>query len=334
MKHTITHTILFYCCLFASTAYSESEESREYGRFPTETCRLSDMKKRAEELRANSGKKAERVSKKIKTAFECFLKQKELSGNKHNFNANLSVFRLNNRTVDDPIINASDVCMKDGRNYLLFGCPKDARGMSILFDCALQQGITLFVSLLESSDASDKFNNYWEQENLQKIPIRDGWKFRRICSRVLAKSDQEPKGTKIPKLIETTIIAERPNETRKLIHLHYEGWRDQKAMPCELLFQTLLSHIERLQKGKNTPFAVNCHGGVGRTGTTVISNFLRQEVEAKLSQGIPLDEITLNIPETIFAFRKQRAWFLEQSSQLINVYSIMGDYYEMKKAPL
>jgi protein tyrosine phosphatase len=308
----------------------EAPEEVVYGRFPKETLKLSDLKRRSEELKANNWKEAERLMRQIRKQFERHLEQQDRKGARHNFDANLSCIQMQNRHETDPIINASDVQM-GGCNYLLFGCPWRASHATVLFDVALQQGVTLFVSTLESTDAQDKFNNFWKNDKLALLRSRDGWTITNIGYRVLAVGEMEPEGNKEPQIIESTLLATRAGETRTLTHLHYEGWRDRQAMPSEALFHIFQDRIAELQKGKTTPFAINCHGGVGRTGTTALSHYFRQEVDAQLAAGKKLDDIEVNIPEVLFKFRLQRKWFLGESGQLANAYSVLGDYYEKLK---
>ena len=301
-----------------------------YGRFPKETLKLSELKRRSDELKANNWKDGERLIKQIKKQFERYLAQLAIKGAGHNFDTNLSCIQMQNRHETDPVINASDVQM-GGCNYLLFGCPWRANHATVLFDVALQQGVALFVSTLESTDAQDKFNNYWKNDKLAQLRSRDGWTITNVGYRVLAIGEMELEGTKEPQIIESTLLATRAGETRTLTHLHYEGWRDRKAMPSEELFHVLQERIAELQKGKTTPFAINCHGGVGRTGTTALSHYFRKEVDAQLLAGKKLDDIEVNIPEVLFQFRLQRKWFLGESGQLANAYSVLSDYYEQLK---
>lgn len=301
-----------------------------YGRFPKETLKLSELKQRSEELKANNWKESERLMKQIRKQFQRHLDHLENKGRAHNFDMNLSCLQIPNRLAEDPIINASDVTL-NGRNYLLFGCPWRADHATVLFDVALKQGVSLFVSTLESTDAQDKFNNYWLNDKLIHLRSRDGWTITNIGQRVLAKAEMEPQGTNEPQIIESTLLATRAGESRTLIHLHYEGWRDRQAMPSEALFNVFQDRIAELQKGKTVPFAINCHGGVGRTGTTALSHYFRHYVDAELAAGKNLDDIEVNIPEVLFQFRLQRKWFLGESGQLANAYSVLGDYYEQLK---
>lgn len=298
----------------------------EYSLFP-ETRALSEIKEYAVKLKENNYAKAQELSKKIEKAFK-----KYVEDTNHNFKATLTVNRIKSRPGIEQL-NANDVVMENGNKYLLFACPKDVKEAQVLLEAALQQNISLFVSLLESTDAKHKFNNYWKEENISQIKTDDGWSFHVKETKVIDQSTEEDHGTKNPQLIETTIEAKNSSgETRLLTHLHYDGWRDQTPIPSERVFQSLLDRIEELQRGKSTPFAINCHGGKNRTGTCAVSHYLRSEVDNLLRmRGSTFDKTRINIPLIIINFKKQRYGFLKQASQLANVYSILGDYIEKKR---
>lgn len=326
MKMIQYFTTFVVCLLFSSLTALESTIA--YERFPTESRKLSEIKQRAAELKLNNCEEGERLSKTITKQFLSYLKQAEKEGKAHDFSANLAYFSMQNKKPEDPIINASAVKMGEDRNYILFSCPDNAIGAGILFDIALEKGISLFVTTLESTDASNKFNHFWKNEKLARIKSRNGWKIINIHQHILATAEKEPEGTNTPQIIESTLLAIRLGETRILTHLHYDGWRDRQAMPSETLFYSLQNRIMEHQKEQNAPFAINCYGGVGRTGTTALSHYLRKEVDTQLALGKKLDEIEVNIPELLFQFRLQRNYFLQESGQLANVYSVLGDYYE------
>jgi len=295
--------------------------------FQNDACPVLALEQRAKVLRATFHAGAEALSKKIHSEFERFLDSCKAAGKPHNFTANLSSLRMKNRNEQEPILNASDVEL-EGHKYLLFGCPENAATAGQLFDAALERNVTLFVSLLQSTEAKDKFNNYWTEEQCRRIVSRQGWSFTHDSRKVLAAAELRAATPNRPELVETLIVATKGDDVRVLTHLHYQGWIDRDVMPHEGLFHILLNRIEELQEGTQAPFAINCHGGVGRTGTTAISHYFRKKIAAELGRGTPLGKIEVNIPEMVFTFRKQRRYFLQESGQLANVYSILGKHAE------
>jgi protein tyrosine phosphatase len=303
---------------------SNNVSSMQYNLFPEENCTLSQLTDRAAQLRENNFTEALELQARIKRQMKRFTEQTQ-----HDYNVNLAENRMPYKP--EPSLNANDVTLGKGRNYLLFALPRDATDAAHLFDAALQKNVTLFVSLLESTEARSKFNNYWLQNKLSQVTTKGGWKFAKKSSKILATAPKEPEGTKIPKLIETTIAARhKDGENRVLTHLHYEGWRDREAMPSETLFHALQDRIAQIHRGRDEPFAVNCLGGVGRTGTTVLTNCFRKDIDDQFAQGKDPAKVKINVIEKLFAFKLQRNWFIEQATQLANVYSVLGDYVKMK----
>lgn len=322
----------FYFVIFTILIFNSSKVSAEtneilpfqYALFPEESCTLLQLKTKANELRENNFTKSMELQAKIKRQFKRYIK---LTG--HDFSFNLAEKRLS--YLPNLSFYASDVSFGRGRNYLLFALPRSSDEASVLFDLALQKRVTLFVSLLESQEAKSKFNTYWTQERLCQLTTKNGWRFAKKSSKILGHAPIEPKGKKIPKLIETKFIARHASgEKRELTHLHLEGWRDREETPNETLFHLLQDRIQEIHQGRDEPIAINCLGGVGRTGTTSLVNCLRKDIDDYFAQGLDPAVVKINVVEKLFQFRLQRNWFLEQAGQLANVFSVLGDYVKMK----
>src|SRR5258708_8719676 len=116
--------------------------------FPEEIGTFSQIQEQAKRVKENNCAKAKGLSHKIYWKFEKLEKETH-----HDFDKNLSQKRLISiPSKSAPSLNASDVQMS-GRNYLLFACPANVTIAALLFDAALQQEVSLFVSLLESSES-------------------------------------------------------------------------------------------------------------------------------------------------------------------------------------
>jgi protein tyrosine phosphatase len=313
--------IILSCLLALSQTLGAVTIGNEPSRFPEETIAISELKARSEYMKACYHEKAWELAFKINRQFK-----KHIKKTNHDFSKNASKHRL--LYVPREELNASDVYVSNFGKYVLFGCPRSATEAGFLFDACMQYDVTLFVSLLESHEAKEKYNNYWQEHKLSQIQTPGGWTFSKIKSKVLYEAELEADGLHKPQLIKTTIIASNHQGLRrKLTHLHYEGWRDKEAMSSEQLFLSLIKYMGNRQKNKkDKPIAINCHGGVGRTGTLALSYYLKNEIDAYLDQGISPDEIFVNVPDLLFAFRLQRNYFLQQATQLSNLYSVLGDY--------
>lgn len=280
---------------------------------------LSQFTKKAAELRANDFKAA----KAIQESSRDYIKNTLRLEKGKSFESTRA-----GRDIKDILIKANDVHLGEKRKYLLASCPKSHEQAGSLFDVGLKQKVSLFVSTLESKEVKSGCNNFWQNRNLSAMTLRDGWKIQNIKSALIAKTIED--GKRAPKLFESTLEATNGKETRTLTHLHYDGWVDH-TVPNEQMLQHLLDRMDALQAGKETPIEINCKGGVGRTGTTVLSYDLRQQIRAQLAAGKTLDEVELDPIATLQAIRTQRHGVLGRPAQLACVYAVTGAFYERLK---
>lgn len=279
---------------------------------------ISEMSRKLEE---NGLSLAEALAGEVTNIYSRFIESEQ-----YRERTNLSLFRMQPRLTE--YLDAQDVVMGEGRNYLLFSCPLNVHKAGLLFDAALQAGVSLFVSLLESCEATDMFNNYWQPDQLAQIVTPGGWQFMQYGSQAVATGNEIIQGMEPPQIIETVILAKNVNgEERVLRHLHYEHWVDQTRVPNMPLFQLFLDCIDHLQSQTTAPFAINCYGGVGRTGVTALSHYLRREVDSLLERGCDPYNTQINIPRLVFEFKKQRSvHFLNYPGQIADVYCILEQY--------
>ncbi len=325
---------------------SGAQIPKVFDRFPLEDVTLCKMRARQGELFADNYKKAKAILRELKKrkALDPELQEskdqdeglvtKQLKKRPpFELNASARIFEAYDK------LNANDVRMGNNRSYLLSQCPKSAVSAGLLYDVALQQNVSVFISSLEASEAKGRCNNFWTHEKLTKIPLQNGWKIEHHVSSIIAKGAKEQDGIRDPQLIETKLVATRKTaageeEARVLTHIHYDGWRDRTAAPDEKLLQKLVDRIEELQKEgvKDAPFEVNCKGGIGRTGTIVAIHWIRQKIYEELEKNVGLDVITINIPELIYAMRKQRKSLVSEKEQLVQIYQATASFYERLKA--
>lgn len=302
--------------------------------FPKETCKLHDLKKKAKKLSANSYDQAEELYNEIRyrveydksilaLTYKTAEKFKDIASKYH---APFDVNRTG-RQFKGLYVNASDVQM-DGQYFIIACCPKNSKELRDYFDAALADNVVVFVSALQSREVKSRKNNFWTRKVLKNVVLRDDVTISHLYSQVLQVKEKSHRNT-IPQIIETTLAT---SDGREFTHLHYEGWRDKSGMPCEDLLNTLLDRIYELSPDPQVPVAINCKGGAGRSGTIAVSLYLRRYVDAQLAQGVALDDIEVNIPEVIYSFRKQRRGIIGAQEQLVQLYSVLSDYYDKIKA--
>ena len=158
--------------------------------------------------------------------------------------------------------------------------------------------------------------------------LNGGWKIKKISQRQIAKGHPSKNYSGVPKIIESTLIATNGSKKRTIKHLHYTGWKDKRAAPSVWLMDRLQNRMKVLSPNPETPIAINCRGGIGRTGTLATSYVLRKKINEKILKGKPLKKIRVNIPDTIYSFRKQRNGLVGNEIHLSQIYSITHAYYE------
>lgn len=292
-----------------------------YGRFPEEECLLSNLKARATVLRANNFKEAEALSDKGHALVKKNPGRALLEANKERNKAALAIAGADFSGTNTVL---------GGQQFILASCPRSASQAASLVDAVLKRNGSLLVSTLESTDAGNKFNNFWREDRVPQLILRDGWTLQYVSKTVLATGPnaQVERPRNQPQIVETTLLATKGDTTRVVTHLHYEGWIDRTAAPNEELMMKLLQRMQELSPNKHAPIAINCHGGVGRTGGTCVEYGIFRHIDAELLEGRKLSEISLNIPETLFKTRMQGRDILHQESLLAQVYAVTGAYYE------
>jgi hypothetical protein len=145
-------------------------------------------------------------------------------------------------------------------------------------------------------------------------------------------------------------------------HLHVTGWPDTKLHPDPKAVDFCLDRIDELggvpppnpptadcksTSSADTPsadskvvassrgfprFMLGCRNSRGRSGTILICHQLRCQIREQLAAGMPLDSISINIPNTVYKLRLQREDFLHHSHQFISIYEITDRFYQKLKA--
>ena len=301
-----------------------------YDEFPEEWCSFESLREKSNQLKADlsRGQRViDEINRRVKEDPQIALltthvaKAHPLAG-KHYLP--YDQYRAG-REIPGAYVNGSDV-RTSFQHFLLMGCPKEVCDASAMFDTVIRQRTRLMVSLNESGEAGGRINTFWKNESLKTFCLRDGWRIENIGERLLDQRASLPEGTRIPRLVESTLVARKGDTAVEIRHLHYDGWRDRQAMPSEELLYGLYTRIEELATGPQPPIAINCKGGVGRTGTVAVGLYIRRYIDTCLAEG---REPRINIPEIIYReFRKQRAGIVGRPAQFAQIYSLAATYYE------
>ncbi|PIC37606.1 hypothetical protein B9Z55_016176 [Caenorhabditis nigoni] len=110
-------------------------------------------------------------------------------------------------------------------------------------------------------------------------------------------------------------------ETRTVRQLHYREWPDHGCPSGEKQLLKMIDHMEELhdQYSPESPILVHCSAGVGRTGTIIAINYIREQMKAQ-----SLTEI--DIFGLVIALRRQRASMVQTQDQYQFVHRCIASY--------
>ncbi|KAJ1361719.1 hypothetical protein KIN20_021044 [Parelaphostrongylus tenuis] len=106
----------------------------------------------------------------------------------------------------------------------------------------------------------------------------------------------------------------------KIVHqLHYMEWPDHGCPSGERQLINMIEKMAELQGQSDTPVLVHCSAGVGRTGTIISVNYIRELIGSK-----ELD--SLDIFDLVMRLRKQRGSMVQTQDQYQFVHKCVAYY--------
>lgn len=302
-----------------------------YDQFPEMRCALTDLETTAKWLSEKDLHEAKKLSKELDRRVDEDPEFKKLSCSdadkygereKHGHKP----YNHNRLGRDNPLIylGASEVHTEQ-QDFILASCPKTPEEFVGVLSCFLEKVTShgVWVSLLSSHEAQKYCNNFWKEKFLKQLTLPQGWFIRKVSSSIIGGS-RDKSG---PSLTKTTIKIWCGSTSKTIIHYHYDKWLDRTVLPNEELFLLLLDEMEAHTE-KKAPIVINCIGGVGRTGMTTVAYILRKEIRGSLSRGVLPNKCFVNIPEMVYALRKQRAHLMDNPEHLYKIHSVLAKYYK------
>ncbi|CAL2042181.1 hypothetical protein CAEBREN_23563 [Caenorhabditis brenneri] len=107
----------------------------------------------------------------------------------------------------------------------------------------------------------------------------------------------------------------RTGETRRLYQLHYQEWPDHGCPTGVKQLLNMMDVMDKLkeQYSKDKPILVHCSAGVGRTGTIIALNHIREQMRAGTLENIDIFELVKEL-------RRQRMCMVQTQDQYIYVH--------------
>lgn len=110
-------------------------------------------------------------------------------------------------------------------------------------------------------------------------------------------------------------------ETRKVHQLHYKEWPDHGCPSGEKQLLSMIDLMEELhnEHSPDSPILVHCSAGVGRTGTIIAINYIREQMNARTLTEIDLFGLVTYL-------RKQRPSMVQTGDQFQFVHRCIASY--------
>ena len=211
-----------------------------------------------------------------------------------------------------------------GFEFAFSSLPKSPEKAKKYMESVLEKGGTLFVSCHESTEAATKCRDFWKNELVLKSGL-NGASVVKITEEILQTSLVKNSAQKTPQLIESTLELD---DGRKISHIHFDGWIDRSGCPDDVLLNVLLKRMDELSPDPRWPKAINCHGGVGRTGEVAYNYLIRKHIEDQIQHSQKeIGDIEVNVPKLISDLRQYRE-LSTSGYHITQVYSSTDAYFQ------
>ncbi|CAB3409402.1 unnamed protein product [Caenorhabditis bovis] len=113
--------------------------------------------------------------------------------------------------------------------------------------------------------------------------------------------------------------------TRIVYQLHYKEWPDHGCPSGEKQLLNMIDEMAKLHENyePTTPILVHCSAGVGRTGTIIAVNHIREQINAGTCT-------TINVFDLVLSLRRQRASMVQTQDQYQFVHRCIAEYCRQK----
>lgn len=212
----------------------------------------------------------------------------------------------------DGYINASHIQLEGGQTKFIAAQAPLPSTVDEWWQMIEEKNITLIVMLCKLVEMSKvKCERYWP-DSLNKKEMYGDFEIT-VTNEEKFEGDDE--------YILRTFLVENPETgTSKTIYqLHYREWPDHGCPTGEHQLLRMVEKMNDLHKDKTAPVLVHCSAGVGRTGTIIAVNYIRECMETKSLTGLDLFELVLTL-------RRQRSSMVQTQDQFQFVHKCVAHY--------
>lgn len=218
----------------------------------------------------------------------------------------------------DQYINASCLIYRENQHIAAQGPFEDINENFLRMIFA--SGANTIITLTEAVEGGDeKCFPYWEMPEKEVGNIR---------LKLLEKGDE------VVDSIDNQTISVRKfelyqgEEKRTITQFHYRNWPDQDAPITAIIEKFMELTLNHKVEG---PLISHCSKGLGRTGTFIALYVLLQEIMEQVNRGIDVDDIEINLYETLFKLRLQRLGLVQTPEQVQAIIDVIGCFYNKLK---
>jgi hypothetical protein len=223
--------------------------------------------------------------------------------------------------------------LEDNQKLVLVPSPKrDIEDAKHYWEMVMEKKVPLMISLCSPCQWK-KILPFWRPETIKKISFDSGAKAKCVKTSILYTGDKKvlDKGKeRTVKIVERVYkVTAKDGSKHKATHLHYLHWPDHEVAPDLAALDVLLKKRSEVLKSRDAPMAINCQGGVGRTGEIALFECCKNEIDNQRKRGVPLDKISLNLAEIIYGMRQFAPSLIgTEIEQLGQVCSLIDRYYK------
>ncbi|CAJ0604203.1 unnamed protein product [Cylicocyclus nassatus] len=217
------------------------------------------------------------------------------------------------KTEDNPngYINASFIQLPKGRMHFIAAQAPLASTLEEWWKMIDEQKVVMIVMLCKLVEMSKvKCERYWPSEVGQSL----------LFGAYEITLESEESFTDDEYLMRRLKMTHsKTGESRSITQLHYREWPDHGCPSGEDQLINMIEKMAEYNKNSTAPVLVHCSAGVGRTGTIISVNYIRELIESE-----ELD--SLDIFELVMSLRKQRASMVQTQDQFHFVHKCVAHY--------
>lgn len=117
------------------------------------------------------------------------------------------------------------------------------------------------------------------------------------------------------------VTSKRTGEAKNIYHYQFSNWMDYDTPGSVDAFMRVLKAVDATRgSDSDSPLAVHCRAGIGRTGTFIAVHDILTRARALKREGKSHEEIDISVFDTVERLRKDRAFLVQQPGQYAFIY--------------